>query len=166
MRLLSFSVRLDHEHDVVFVSCLRDTKSTPDIYRPACPDEPAICARLGSWMFVTTSRASYFQSDQKEMCLMTLRRIQLSAFAIVLFACFLASSVAQPITKNSSAVPAANWTFSGCWTQFSSQPCRDIFVDEQGNHWICKACGSTGKPGPGKCNPISQATLASGLWCS
>ncbi|HKY44205.1 MAG TPA: hypothetical protein VJM50_14055 [Pyrinomonadaceae bacterium] len=97
---------------------------------------------------------------------MTLRRIQLLAFAVVLFVCFLASSVAQPTTRNSSAAPAANWTFSGCWTQFSSQPCRDIFVDEQGQHWICKACGSTGKPGPGKCNPISQSTLASGLWCS
>ena len=108
---------------------------------------------------------------------MTLRRIQISAVAVVLFTCFLASSVAQPTdreavvpsaatTKNSSAPPAANWTFSGCWTQFSSQPCRDIFVDEQGNHWICKQCGTTGKPGPGKCNPISNATLASGLWCS
>ena len=97
---------------------------------------------------------------------MTLRRIQLLAVAVVLFTFFLASSVAQPTTKNSSVAPAANWTFSGCWTQFSSQPCRDIFVDEQGNHWICKACGQTGKPGPGKCNPISQSTLASGLWCS
>ena len=108
---------------------------------------------------------------------MTLRRIQISALAAVLFTFSLASSVAQPrghdiavsnaaSTKNSSAKPAANWTFSGCWTQFSSQPCRDIFVDQEGNHWICRECGSTGKPGPGKCNPISERTLASGLWCS
>ena len=108
---------------------------------------------------------------------MTLRRIQISAVALVLFTFFIASSVAQPTsrdasvpsaatTKKSVAAPAANWTFSGCWTQFSSQPCRDIFVDEQGQHWICKACGQTGKPGPGKCNPISNSTLASGLWCS
>jgi hypothetical protein len=108
---------------------------------------------------------------------MTFRRIQISAVAVVLFTFFLASSVAQPnrrgatvpstaITKNSSATPAANWTFSGCWTQFSSQPCRDIFVDPQGNHFICRECGTTGKPGPGKCNPISERTLASGLWCS
>lgn len=98
---------------------------------------------------------------------MTLRRIQISAVAIVIFSCFLVSSGVQPTaaTKNASATPA-NWTFSGCWTQFSSQPCRDVFVDEQGNHWICRACGTTGKPGPGKCNPISQATLNSGLWCS
>jgi len=107
---------------------------------------------------------------------MTLRRIQLSSVVAVLFALFLSSGMAQPTgrgaaigsapTTNSSVAPAANWTFSGCWTQFSSQPCRDIFVDEQGNHWICRQCGSTGKPGPGKCNPISERTLASGLWCS
>ena len=107
---------------------------------------------------------------------MSFRKIPLLAVVAVLFALFLSSGVAQPTRRsaadrsvvsinNSSAAPA-NWTFSGCWTQFSSQPCRDVFVDEQGNHWICRACGTTGKPGPGKCNPISQATLASGLWCS
>lgn len=99
---------------------------------------------------------------------MTLRRIQI-AVAIVLFTLCLASGVLQPtarVTKAAPAPPVANWTFSGCWTQFSSQPCRDIFVDEQGAHWICRECGTTGKPGPGKCNPISQRTLSSGLWCS
>ena len=95
---------------------------------------------------------------------MTSRRIKLSAVAVILFTCFFASGDAT--TKVSSAPPVANWTFDGCWTQFSSQPCRDIFVDETGQHWICKECGTTGKPGPGKCNPISTATLASGLWCS
>jgi len=100
---------------------------------------------------------------------MTLRRIQISAVAVVLFTFFLASNGAQPKGREAAvptAQPVANWTFSGCWTQFSSQPCRDIFVDEQGQHWICRECGTTGKPGPGKCNPISEATLASGLWCS
>ena len=108
---------------------------------------------------------------------MTLRRIQHTAFAVVLFTLFLSSGVALPTgrgavsgsdvtTKTSSALPVSNWTFSGCWTQFSSQPCRDVFVDQQGGHWICRECGSTGKPGPGKCNPISTATLANGLWCS
>lgn len=107
---------------------------------------------------------------------MTLGRIQLLAVVALLFALFLSSGMAQPTRgvaadrsvatpKNLSAAPA-NWTFSGCWTQFSSQPCRDVFVDEQGNHWICRACGTTGKPGPGKCDPISERTLASGLWCS
>ena len=108
---------------------------------------------------------------------MTLRRIQLSAVAVVFFTLFLASSVAQPTgreaavgsastTKNSSAQPAANWTFEGCWTQFPAGPCRDVFRDQQGNFWICRECGTTGNPSPGKCSPISQATLASGFWCS
>ena len=91
---------------------------------------------------------------------MTLRRIQLSAVAGVLFILFLAPGVAQPTP------PPANWTFEGCWTQFSAGPCRDVFRDQNGDAWICRACGTTGKPGPGKCNPISQATLNSGFWCS
>ncbi len=107
---------------------------------------------------------------------MSLHRIQVSAIAIVFFT-ILASGPAQSnsgdaairspvIIEASSTAPAANWIFEGCWTQFSSGPCRDIFRDQEGNDWICRECGSTGKPGPGKCNPISQATLASGFWCS
>ena len=91
---------------------------------------------------------------------MTLRRIRLLAVAAVLFTLFLVPGEAQPTS------PPANWTFSGCWTQFSGRPCRDIYRDQQGNSYICKDCGTTGNPGPGKCNPISQATLNSGLWCS
>ena len=108
---------------------------------------------------------------------MTFRRIQISVVAGVLFTLSLASSGVPRIghgadvpkaasIKKASAAPAADWMFSGCWTRSSSQPCRDIFVDPQGQHWICRACGTTGKPGPGKCDPISQATLNSGLWCS
>ena len=104
---------------------------------------------------------------------MTFRTIQISVVAGVLFTLSLASSgtptaqrATAPSATTTSTAPTADWTFSGCWTRFSSQPCRDIFVDQQGQHWICKACGTTGKPGPGKCDPISQATLNSGLWCS
>lgn len=100
---------------------------------------------------------------------MTLRRIQSSAIAFVLFVLFLASVVIQPASSNAAvpnAAPAANWTFEGCWTLFSAGPCRDVYRDQQGASWICRACGTTGNPGPGKCNPISQATLASGFWCS
>ena len=102
---------------------------------------------------------------------MTLRRIQLLAVAAILFTLFLSPGVAQPTgrdaaVRNATTTKAANWTFEGCWTQFSAGTCRDVFVDQQGNHWICRECGTTGKPGPGKCNPISQATLASGFWCS
>ena len=107
---------------------------------------------------------------------MSLRKIQISA-AVVCFTLCLASGVAQPTardavvrntgnTKPSSVRPAANWTFQGCWTQFSAGTCRDVFRDQQGNSWICRECGSTGNPGPGKCNQISSATLASGFWCS
>ena len=104
---------------------------------------------------------------------MTLRRIQLLAVALILFTLFLTSGVAQPTgtnvaattTKESSA-PPAKWTFEGCWTQFSAGTCRDVVRDNQGNHWICRECGTTGNPGPGKCNQISASTLASGLWCS
>ena len=104
---------------------------------------------------------------------MTFRRIQLAVVAVVLFTLSLVSGVAQPTNRvavGSGAKmmvrPVANWTFSGCWTQFSAGPCRDIYRDQDGNAWICKDCGTTGKPGPGKCNPISQATLNSGFWCS
>ena len=92
---------------------------------------------------------------------MTLRRIQVFAVAVILATLLLASSAAQPTDRTS-----ADWIFEGCWTQFASGPCRDVYRDDQGNDWICKQCGTTGKPTPGKCSPISQATLASGFWCS
>lgn len=94
---------------------------------------------------------------------MTLRRIQFLAVAFVLFTVLFAPGATM---KNSVAAPASTWTFEGCWTQFSAGPCRDIFRDQQGDTWICRACGTTGNPSPGKCNPISAATLASGFWCS
>jgi hypothetical protein len=106
---------------------------------------------------------------------MTLHRIQLLAVAIVLFTLLLASGMAQPtvrhvrgtaIPKTASAPSTANWIFEGCWTQFASGPCRDVFRDDQGNYWICRDCGTTGNPTPGKCSPISPATLSRGFWCS
>jgi hypothetical protein len=109
---------------------------------------------------------------------MTSHRMQFSAVAVALSTLFIASSAAQPggkvvlkrnpatATKVSSVRPAANWTFEGCWTQFAAGPCRDVFRDQQGGYWICRDCGTTGNPGPGKCSPISSATLATGFWCS
>jgi len=48
-------------------------------------------------------------------------------------------------------VPVANnWTHLGCWTPRSGSPCLDVYSDPQGGLWICKACGTTGNPGPGK----------------
>ena len=63
-------------------------------------------------------------------------------------------------------VAAANWTFEGCWSPALGQPCADVFRDAQGDLWICKACGTTGKPSPGKCRRTSQAELDRGFWCS
>ena len=108
---------------------------------------------------------------------MSLRRIRHSAIAVVLFTLFIVSGVAQPtgrgthvqsgaITKASSALSKADWIFEGCWTQYQSGPCRDVYHDQQGNYIICRACGTTGNPTPGKCSPISLATLNSGFWCS
>jgi hypothetical protein len=93
----------------------------------------------------------------KRRALMIFRKIQVLAVAMVLSTLLLASDVAKP---------KPTFTFQGCWTQSISGTCRDIFLDDQGNYWICKDCGTTGNPGPGKCNQISQATLASGFWCS
>ena len=104
---------------------------------------------------------------------MTLRRMQISAIAAVLFTFALSFNLAPPTSgaaARSATTPvtrsAANWTFEGCWTQFSAGPCRDVYRDQQGAFWICRACGTTGNPGPGRCNPISQATLSTGFWCS
>ena len=109
---------------------------------------------------------------------MTFRRVQFFVVAVVLSTVFLASGVGQPVGKSAApggvsatvapakAAPAANWTWQGCWTQFSAGTCRDIYRDAQGNYWICRACGTTGNPGPGKCSQISQQTLATGFWCS
>jgi hypothetical protein len=99
---------------------------------------------------------------------MTLRRIQCLAIAVVLFTLLLASGVAQP--KGGSAVATSSipttWAFEGCWEPFQFSTCRDVFRDEQGNYWICKTCGTTGNPGPGKCSQTSLAALDRGFWCS
>jgi len=57
-------------------------------------------------------------------------------------------------------------TFVGCWTFYSAGPCRAVYVDTNGNHYLCGQCDSTGNPGSGSCSPISQQTLAQGYWCS
>ncbi|HEX6044512.1 MAG TPA: hypothetical protein VFZ22_08500 [Pyrinomonadaceae bacterium] len=99
---------------------------------------------------------------------MSLHRIQVLAVAVVLFTLLFVSGWVKPIERNAAARNAApaKWTFEGCWTQFSAGPCRDVYRDEQGDFWICKACGTTGNPGPGKCSPISAGTLSTGFWCS
>ena len=62
--------------------------------------------------------------------------------------------------------PIANWTHSGCWTPRSGTPCVDVYRDGSGQLWLCKACGTTGNPSPGKCTKTTPAQLQNGLWCS
>jgi ribosomal protein L40E len=72
-----------------------------------------------------------------------------------------------PVDANAPAVQvASNWAFEGCWQPNTNTPCADVFRDTQGQLWICKACGTTGKPTAGKCRRTSQAELDRGLWCS
>jgi hypothetical protein len=72
-----------------------------------------------------------------------------------------------PPSVTAPAVPvASNWTFFGCWQPRLGTPCSDVFRDSQGGLWVCKACGTTGNPTPGKCRRTTQAELDSGLWCS
>jgi hypothetical protein len=72
-----------------------------------------------------------------------------------------------PAHTVSNSVPAAKkWTFEGCWSPRTGSPCLDVYRDPQGGLWICKACGTTGNPGPGKCRSTTQAELDSGRWCS
>lgn len=82
---------------------------------------------------------------------MTFRRVQFSVVVVVLSALFLASGVAQPVSSSAApwrqpasavvspakAVPAANWTWQGRWTQFSAGACRDIYRDAQGGRLVC-----------------------------
>ena len=99
---------------------------------------------------------------------MTLRRIQLLAVVFVLFTFVFAPGATQRTgsAANMTNSSTVDWVFEGCWTQFPAGPCRDVFRDQQGNYYICRACGTTGNPTPGKCSPISATTLASGFWCS
>ncbi len=64
------------------------------------------------------------------------------------------------------AAPVASWTHQGCWTPRSGSPCVDVYRDGSGQLWLCKACGTTGNPSPGKCSKTTQAQLDRGLWCS
>jgi hypothetical protein len=98
---------------------------------------------------------------------MTLRRIQFVFVVVVLFILSLASGVAQPTGRANvpTSIPTT-WAFEGCWEPYQFSTCRDVFRDEQGNYWICRTCGTTGNPTPGKCSQTSLAALDRGFWCS
>jgi hypothetical protein len=56
------------------------------------------------------------------------------------------------------------WTFVGCI--FLGSGCKDVFIDSAGTYWVCKACGTTNNPGPGKCRKLTAYELQNALWCS
>jgi len=102
---------------------------------------------------------------------MTSRRIQFLFVVVVLFILSLASGMGQPIGRSAAVMidPASiptTWAFEGCWEPNLFSTCRDVFRDEQGNYWICRNCGTTGSPTPGKCSQTSLAALDRGFWCS
>ena len=59
---------------------------------------------------------------------------------------------------------AANWTFVGCI--YLGGGCKDVFADAAGDYWVCKACGTTNHPGPGKCRRLTQYEINNSPWCS
>ena len=59
---------------------------------------------------------------------------------------------------------ASNWNFYGC-IQLGTQ-CYDVFQDPQGDLWVCKACGTTNNPSPGKCRRLTAWEIQNSLWCS
>lgn len=74
------------------------------------------------------------------------------------------AAATDPAYAEELALAAANWTFSGC-IQLGST-CYDVFSDQQGSLWVCKACGTTNHPGPGKCRKLTAYEIANSLWCS
>ena len=114
---------------------------------------------------------------------MTFRKIRLSAVAAIFSLLFIAGVVVEPADKSAASAHAAsaevtaakaspaaplqsNWVHWGCWSYFPAGGCRDIYRDPQGDYWICRACGTTTKPGSKTCSRISTQTLATGYWCS
>lgn len=112
------------------------------------------------------------------------RSLVIPIFLLLLTSVAISTAVAEPAThrgapefalltftppssnSGGSAVPVANWTFSGCWSPRTGAPCVDVYRDSSGQAWACKACGQTGNPSPGKCQKVSQAQLDAGRWCS
>jgi hypothetical protein len=62
-----------------------------------------------------------------------------------------------------AAEAQSGWVYQGCWTQFSSGPCYDVYSDSSGNYWRCARCRTTTKPSTKTCFRVTPST---GLWCS
>lgn len=81
-----------------------------------------------------------------------------------------ALELATEVVEPDSAEPFTDgfmppsWTFAGCISLGGT--CKDVFVDGDGAYWVCKACGTTNNPGPGKCRKLTAYELANALWCA
>jgi hypothetical protein len=74
------------------------------------------------------------------------------------------AAATDPAYAAELALAAANWTWSGC-IQLGST-CYDVYSDQNGTLWVCKACGTTNNPGPGKCRKLTAYEIANSLWCA
>ena len=74
------------------------------------------------------------------------------------------STMAQLVLVQELELAAASWTFVGCIQL--NQTCYDVYDDGTGALWVCKACGTTKSPGPGKCRRLTAYEIANSLWCS
>ena len=74
------------------------------------------------------------------------------------------ASMAQLALRQELELAAANWTFVGCIQL--GQTCYDVYDDGSGTLWVCKACGTTKNPGPGRCRKLTAYEIANSLWCS
>jgi hypothetical protein len=74
------------------------------------------------------------------------------------------AAATDPAYAEELALAAANWTWSGC-IQLGST-CYDVYSDQNGTLWVCKACGTTNNPGPGKCRKLTAYEIANSLWCA
>ena len=73
---------------------------------------------------------------------------------------------AAPVVEESSGeeLAVANWTHVGCISLNGT--CYDVFQDNAGSLWVCKECGQTNHPGPGKCRRLTQYEINNNPWCS
>ena len=74
------------------------------------------------------------------------------------------AAATDPAYDEELVLAAANWTFTGC-IQLGST-CYDVYSDQNGALWVCRACGTTNHPGPGKCRKLTPYEIANSRWCS
>jgi len=61
---------------------------------------------------------------------------------------------------------ASGWYLEGCWSPYPNcVGAKDVYVDPAGNHWECRACGTTTNPSPSTCYQASGLHQI-GYWCS